>query len=161
MKKSNKIRIFLCACLAASALTALAATAGGGAGSQADPLVTLSYLNETFTAQIMDRVNGLLVQRGEALEEELSAQQPEADAYSPVTLSAGQALYGEAGCEVVLRTGTARCGGSGGLINVTSGGALDAGASLEANHLYLMPESRSITTTDGATLLARGSYTIE
>ena len=159
MRKSNKIRIFLCACLAASALTVLAATAGGGAGSQADPLITLSYLNETFTAQIMDKVDRLLIQRGAALEEALPAQQ--ADAYSPVTLSAGQVLHGEAGCEVVLRTGTARCGGSGGLINVTSGGTLGSETSLEANHLYLMPESRSITAADGAILLVRVSYTLE
>ena len=41
----NKLRLFACVLLAAMALTAFAALSGG-AGSQGDPLVTLSYLTE-------------------------------------------------------------------------------------------------------------------
>jgi len=61
---------------------------------------------------------------------------------------------------VLLRSGTARCTGTGSLIDTTTGGSLDGEAALTADHLYLMPEGRSITTADGATLLARGSYTV-
>ena len=170
MKLSKKVRTFLCAVLAVGVLTAFAAMAGGGAGSQTDPLVTLSYLTETFTDQIMDKLDGLLAQRNTALTKELAdrlAQLPDGtvvsrDAYRVVTLSAGQALSGEAGCEVVLYSGAARCTGEGstGLIDATSGNDLANEAALTANHLYLMPESRTITTVNGATLLARGTYTV-
>ncbi len=99
----KKIRTTLCALLALAGLTAIASTASGGAGSQADPLVTLSYLTETFTGQVMERVDERIVQRNAALSAELGG------AYAAVTLSAGQTLYGEAGCEVLLRSGAASC----------------------------------------------------
>ena len=67
MKKNNNVRTLLCAILAVTVLTAFAAMAAGGAGSQDDPLVTLSYLTDTFTAQVMDKVDGLLAQRNAAL----------------------------------------------------------------------------------------------
>ena len=53
----KKIRTILCVLLAAAGLTAVGALAAGGAGSQSDPLVTRSYLTETFTGQIMDKVD--------------------------------------------------------------------------------------------------------
>ena len=167
MKKiSSKVRTFLCVILAVTVLTAFAAMAAGGAGSQSDPLVTLSYLTDTFTAQIMEKVDGLLAGRNAALNRELSDKLASGGtiggAYTAVTLTAGQTLYGEAGCEVLLRSGSARCVGTGstGLVDTTSGGDLGSGGALTANHLYLMPESRGISTADGAVLLARGIYTI-
>jgi len=166
MKKSNQVRTFLCVILAVTVLTAFAAMAAGGAGSQADPLVTLSYLTDTYTDQILDKVDGQLAERNAALSEELSAQlTPGTSAgggsYTVVTLAAGETLTGEAGCEVLLRSGTAHCTGTGSLIDTTTGGSLDRDAALAVNHLYLMPEDRSITTVDGAALLARGTYTIK
>lgn len=170
MKRNNKVRTFLCVILAVTVLTTFAAIAAGGAGSQADPLVTLSYLSETFTGQIMEKVNDLLAQRNAALNQEISgklAQLPggaggNGESYTVVTLAVGQTLQGEVGCEVLLRSGSAVCTGDGtvGLMDTTSGGSLGSGAALMANHLYLMPDSRGITTADGATLLARGAYTV-
>ena len=152
----KKIRTTLCALLALAGLTAIASTASGGAGSQADPLVTLSYLTETFTGQVMERVDERIVQRNAALSAELGG------AYAAVTLSAGQTLYGEAGCEVLLRSGAANCGASAepGLVDTTAGGGIAGGASLQANHLYLMTDSRTVTASEGAVLLVRGVYTI-
>lgn len=179
MKKKNHVRTFLCVILAVTVLTAFAAMAAGGAGSQADPLVTLSYLTETFTGQMLDKVEALLAERNAALNKELmdkiaeteqalQGQEPSeavgsGDSYAVVNLAAGQTLSGEAGCEVLLRSGSAVCDGTGstGLADTTSGGSLDSGAELSANHLYLMPESRSISTGGGAVLLVRGTYTIE
>ncbi len=154
MKNRKKMGAALCAVLAAAALTVFAAMAGGGAGSQTDPLVTLSYLNDAFTAQIMDKVDDLLAQRNAGLDKET----PDGGAYTVVTLAAGQVLSGEAGCEVLLRSGSAQCNAD--LVDTTSGSSLSAGTALAVNHLYLMPESRSITTADGAAFLARGAYTV-
>lgn len=165
-ENNNKVRTLLCAILAVTVLTAFAAMAAGGAGSQDDPLVTLSYLTDTFTGQVMDKVDGLLAQRNAALSKELADKLARPDAggasYAVVTLAAGQTLYGEAGCEVLLRSGSARCAGEGstGLVDTTSGGSLGASSALEANHLYLMPDSRSVTAAEDAVLLARGAYSV-
>ena len=154
----KKIRTTLCALLALAGLTAIASTASGGAGSQADPLVTLSYLTETFTGQVMERVDERIVQRNAALSAELGG------AYAAVTLSAGQTLSGEAGCELLLRSGSAVCvadsAGVPGMVDATSGGSINHGAALQPNHLYLMTEAREVTASTAVTLLVRGPYTV-
>lgn len=157
----KRIRTILCIVLAAAGLTALGTLAAGGAGSQSDPLVTLSYLTDTFTGQIMDKVDAAIAQRNDRLLRELGGSGA-ASAYAAVQLAAGQTLYGEAGCEVLLRSGSASCGASDAprLVDATSGGSLDGGAALQANHLYLMPESGSVFAVAGATLLVRGTFTI-
>ena len=159
MNRRNKALTFLCVILAAAALTVFAAMAGGGAGSQSDPLVTLSYLTGAYTDRIMDELDALLAQRNAALQKTLEQSSGSSEgAYAAVTLSAGQALRGEAGCEILLRSGSARCGDL--LIDATSGGSLSAGAQLETNHLYLMPGGQDVSAADGAALLVRGNYSV-
>ena len=155
----KKIRTFLCALLVLVGLTAIAHTASGGAGSQSDPLVTLSYLTGTFTGQVMERVDRLIAQR----DGQPGGGQGLSGPYTAVTLSAGQTLRGEAGCEVLLRSGAASCAASGepGMVDTTSGGTISPGARLQANHLYLMTDSRAVTASEGAVLLVRGGYAIQ
>lgn len=163
MKNRKRIRTILCVLLAAAGLTAFGALAAGGAGSQSDPLVTLSYLTDTFTGQIMDKVDASIARRNAQLLQELGGSgSGTASAYTAVTLSAGQTLYGEAGCEVLLRSGAASCGASAspGLVDATSGGSLESGAALQTNHLYLMTDSRSVSAAGDATLLVRGTFVI-
>jgi len=173
----KKLRIVACVLLAATVLTAFAALAGG-AGSQDDPLVTLSYLNDTFAAQVLDKVDKALETRSAALRQELEQQisqreqallvqlpggapaAGQAASYAAVSLAAGQTLQGAAGCEVLLRSGSAVCAASGGLVDTTSGGSVNGGGALLANHLYLMPEAGGVTASTAVTLLVRGSYTI-
>ena len=69
----NKLRLFACVLLAAMALTAFAALSGG-AGSQGDPLVTLSYLNDTFLTQVLEKVDKSLDERGGRLRGEIDQQ---------------------------------------------------------------------------------------
>lgn len=178
--KRSKLRFAACLLLAAVVLTAFAALAGG-AGTQGDPLVTLSYLSDTFTKQVLDKVDKTLDSRDAAIREEVDRRAAQAEqaikgtpggetagaapVYGAVTLSAGQVLRGSDGCEVILRSGSAVCaaaaGGALGLVDTTTGGALGGGSALEANHLYLMTEGQSVAASGGATLLVRGSYTIE
>ena len=154
----KKFRTFLCALLVLAGRTAIAHTASGGAGSQSDPLVTLSYLTGTFTGQVMERVDQLIAQR----DGQPGGGQALSGLYTAVTLSAGQTLRGEAGCEVLLRSGGASCAASGapGLVDTTSGNTISGGAQLQANHLYLMTDSRAVTASDRAVLLVRGGYAI-
>ena len=84
--------------------------------------------------------------------------------FTVVTLSSGQVLKGDIGCEVMLRVGSAVCvsPSSPGLIDETSAGTLNNSGALAQNHLYMMTiENRGVKATAATTkLLVRGTYTI-
>ena len=84
--------------------------------------------------------------------------------FTVVTLSSGQTLTCDIGCEVMLRVGTATCvaPSTPGLIDESAGSTLSNGGSLVQNHLYMMTvEGRGVKATAATTkLLVRGSYTI-
>ena len=135
-------------------------SAAAEAGSSDDPLVTLSYLNETYMDTIMERVDQKIAQRNAQLSGGTSA----ASVFTVVTLSSGQVLTGDIGCEVMLRVGTATCvsPSSPGLIDETAASTLNNGGALVQNHLYMMTiEGRGVQATAATTkLLVRGSYSI-
>lgn len=139
-------------------------TAAAEAGSSDDPLVTLSYLNETFMDSIMDRVDQKIAARNTQLGVSTGSGANTAATFTVVTLISGQTLTGDIGCEVMLRVGTAACvsPSSPGLIDETAATTLNNGGALAQNHLYMMTiEGRGVRATAATTkLLVRGSYTI-
>lgn len=153
----------LCAVLTVSVLAA-------EAGSVQDPLVTLSYLNQTFMNTIMNRVDEKIAARNAQIVQQLGGQSfgaggvSTASTFTVVTLSNGQTLTGDVGCEVMLRVGTAVCAAPAvpGLIDETSAVPLNNGGALVQNHLYMMTiENRGVRATAATTkLLVRGTYTI-
>lgn len=163
------------ACLCFLCTVAYAANAGS-AGSSADPLITLSYLNGTFAKQVQTMVDESVAARKTEMEQALdkllagggsqsgAPSQGGGSVFAVVTLSQGQTLVGDVGCEVMLRIGAAVCGStdSVGLIDTTEGGNLPSGGALAANHLYMVTIStRSVTASSGTVkLLVRGPYTI-
>ena len=160
MKKDRwLLRAFVLLALSAGLMTtALAAEAG----SSGDPLVTLSYLNDTFFNTIMQRVDQKIAERtGQALPGGTSST---AASFVVVTLSEGQTLTGGIGCEVMLRVGSAVCVSPSdpGLVDETTASTLANGGALAQNHLYMMTiEGRGVRATAGTVkVLARGSYTV-
>ena len=160
MKKDRwLLRAFVLLALSAGLMTtALAAEAG----SSGDPLVTLSYLNDTFFNNIMQRVDQKIAERtGQALPGGTSSS---AASFVVVTLNEGQTLTGGIGCEVMLRVGSAVCVSPSdpGLIDETTAATLANGGALVQNHLYMMTiEGRGVRATATTTkVLARGSYTV-
>ena len=144
--------------LALSAALMSGASLAAEAGSAQDPLVTLSYLNDTFFNSIMERVDQKIAQRtGQAVPGSSAS-------FTVVTLSEGQTLTGGVGCEVMLRVGSAVCVSPSdpGLIDETAGTTLGSGASLVQNHLYMMTiDGRGVRASGGAAkVLARGSYSV-
>ena len=87
-----------------------------------------------------------------------------ASTFTVVTLSNGQVLTGDIGCEVMLRVGTAVCvsPSSPGLIDESAASTLNNGGALVTNHLYMMTiEGRGVLATSNTVkVLARGSYAI-
>ena len=145
--------------------TALAAEAG----SPQDPLVTLSYLNETFLNTILNRVDEKIAARNTQLAQQMGGQfsgigTTSVSTFTVVTLSSGQILTGEIGCEVMLRVGSAVCvaPSAPGLIDEATAGTLNNGGALAQNHLYMMTiENRAVRATAATTkLLVRGTYTL-
>lgn len=163
MKKKNWfLRLAAAAALCGVLMTtALAAEAG----SAQDPLVTLSYLNETFMNTIMARVDEKIAARtGQLGGQAAGAGSSTAAVFTVVTLSNGQTLTGDVGCEVMLRVGAAVCvaPSAPGLIDETTAGTLNNGGALVQNHLYMMTiENRAVRAAAATTkLLVRGSYTV-
>ena len=163
MKKWKIAAAAVCVCLLFTAAYA------AGAGSANDPLVTLSYLNNTFSQKVQTMVNDTVDARKAEMEQALAkvlgqGGNGSGNVFTVVTLSKGQSLVGDVGCEVMLRIGTAVCGTSDsvGLIDTTSGSNLGSGGALAANHLYMVTIStRSVTATSNTVkVLARGPYTV-
>ena len=176
MKMSKKWTA-LCAALALTTLcggAALAAT-----GDKNDPLVTKSYLDQTVIPNVVSQVETKAAARQTELQNTFSAQieQYKKDiaamgtgggssaSYTLVTLTSGQTMSLEVGCEVMLRVGGATCvsPSTPGLIDETTGGTLENGKALVKNHLYMMTiEGRGVKAGSGTVkVLVRGSYTIK
>jgi hypothetical protein len=140
-------------------------------GSSADPLVTLSYLTNVLTPQLLGQVDQVVAQNQQSLVDQLNAVVKQSnssssgtqDTFSVVSLSAGQALTPAIGCEIMLRVGSATCvtSASPGLIDSTAGSTLNNGEALVTNHLYLTTVAgRSVHATNSVKLMVSGSYSI-
>jgi len=167
------------------ALLALTLLLGTGAavatgGGKKDPLVTLSYLEDTVIPEILSKLKTDTKTLNKELKADLADQIDEyesdmeqllksgsaagSDTYVLVTLSAGQTMALDVGCELMLRVGTATVNAATApaLIDVTTGGSINSGASLEKNHLYMATiADRTLTpTADTVKLLVRGGYSV-
>ena len=162
--KKNRWYLRLLALLVLCGALNVTITAAAEAGSSDDPLVTLSYLNETFMDSIMERVDQKIAARNAQLGISAGSGASAASNFTVVTLTSGQTLTGDIGCEVMLRGGTASCmsPSSPGLIDETTAGTLNNGGALVTNHLYMMTiEGRGVKAGSVTTkLLVRGSYTV-
>lgn len=167
--KKNRWVLRLMSLLAISCVLSTTVSLAAEAGSTGDPLVTLSYLNETFLGNILSAVDQKIAARNSQIVQQLGGSvstgaTSTASTFTVVTLSNGQILTGQIGCEVMLRVGSAVCVSSSapGLIDETAASTLNNGGGLVQNHLYMMTiENRGVKATAATTkLLVRGSYTI-
>ncbi|MEM5767333.1 MAG: hypothetical protein AAGU32_03445 [Bacillota bacterium] len=176
MKKSKRWTI-LASALALTVLCGGAALAASG--DQNDPLVTLSYLNQTVIPDVVSQVETKASARQTELAKNLSDQitryqqdlanaggggSGSSAAYTLVTLSSGQVMSLEVGCEVMLRVGTATVSAatSPALVDISTGGTINGGAALTQNHLYMATIADRTLKPTAATvkLLVRGGYSI-
>jgi len=145
--------------------------AAGNYGTEEDPLVTLSYLNDVLTKQITEQVNADFDAKLNTLEtafnskvDELLTSDRVSASYVVLTLSKGQTVKCSVGAEIIHRLGSTVCVSDGetGLIDNTDAGVLRNGDALSANHLYLVSiDGRGLkATSDSATVLIRGGYKV-
>jgi len=148
-------------------IDAIGVAAAPKPGSKDDPLITLSYLNDVVSKQILDHTTQELDEKLAELETRLrdgdAAGGQTSRGFTVVSLASGQRLTLSAGSEAVLRIGAAKCvtSLSPGLIDVTDALVLENGLELIRNHLYIATiEGRGIEAPDSATLVVRGAYTV-
>ena len=178
MKK--KIWVVLTATAALLVLAAAVFATGeysGSAGSEDDPLVTLSYINDIFTVEVQkffrqelqtqtDSLRDSLETRIEALEDarDIAADGDGNAAFQKITLSSGSELVCKAGTELLLYSGSAYVIARElpGLLDTSGGVDLSRGEYMEKNHMYLVAADGNGICADGnITVLIRGSYEIE
>ncbi len=127
------------------ALSVIGATAAGSPGSEDDPVVTKSYVD--------NKIAGISQGGGTSA------------TYTAISIEAGQTLLGKEGTEIILRSGeaTALDNGTNGISDVTAGVDLWSGNAVTANHLLLVPreDGRGIKAKTIIWVMVRGGYTIQ
>ena len=112
-------------------------------GSEADPLVSKSYLESVFLNTVKNETSFKLVE-----------------------LTRGQKIVCGEGCELILRMGDATIFATklGGLSDVTAGVDLSNGMTMPLNHHLIVPvgDGRGITSNvDALLVLVKGNYVIK
>ena len=125
----------------------LGAWAASNFGTQSDPLVAMSYLEDVLQPQLEREFDA-------ALDSAVESVSSAAGEFVSVGIGSGVSLA--KGAELLCLEGGVTCTGA--LIDLTGGGVLNAGEALEANHLYLSAAEGSVLSGSGEALV-RGSYT--
>lgn len=137
--KNVKKKVFIGA-LALSFAAAVAASAAVP-GDSDDPLISKSYI-DSFILPYVDK----------------------ASSFSVINVSQGQSLIGDAGCEIILRMGTATVIATekGGLCDTTIGGDWVSGSPVPPNHNLIVPldDGRGIKADSDVILMVKGKYSV-
>ena len=182
-KPITTILILTAAIVAALAVTALAASYD----SSEDPLISLSYLTETFRpsiekdykeriAALEEKLEKLSASSGNTETQEPTPATPTTDTtttdggmpgYTVVELKYGDCLFASDACDIMLRAGSAFCiapDPSQGISDYTAGVELLNKDPLTKNHMCLIPrgDGRGImATAQSVYVMVRGEYTID
>lgn len=180
MTKKTKILISLGVLLAVALIVGLTTLAATAYGTKSDPLVAVSYLNDTVTPNIENRLKSKLDAAASQLKADLdkklsqfkadissgggSASAYDGKTFSVVSLSSGQTVTCGVGTEIMLRIGSVSSAGPDypRLIDETNGTELgNAGTALTKNHMYMVTiKNNGITATSASKVLIRGDYTV-
>lgn len=157
-----------------------AAFAVYGAGSEQDPIISLSYVSDTYVNDILKQVETQTKTQLDAAQKNLESKLPDTQnledqlavatakalglnastrASSSNSFTNGTKIQLAKITEICLTSGSANIA-SGELINVTTGKIISSGASLVRNQLYLSPSANNvIKLTSPAKVDISGNYT--
>lgn len=170
-----KKRFLIPAVLALALLGAVAAQAAGGSAS--DPLISLGYLNGSYTDTVLDRTEALLDDADAAVLDSalselnarlaaigLSGAAEYAPSFTDLRLKEKDALIGSTGVSLIPLAGSIRAEFSGGaLIDVTAGKTVSSGTALTAAHRYMAAEDTTVhfvTASKTAVVQVMGYYAL-
>jgi len=162
--KSKKTVLILAFILVAVVFAGVGAYAASTLGTQSDPLVTLSYVNERLYPQLVDKISEEADRAAAQVRRDVSQTAGSTDTYAVVSLANGQTLTGQVGCELLLRIGSVNVSASDspGLVDMTDASSINNSAALKQNHLYMVTiAGNGVKATSAAKLIVRGDYTIQ
>ena len=172
--KNRKKAYIISGALLAAGLFAVGQTSYGSGfepGSNEDPLVTLSYVEnkiDELSSNINDslmsmqnEINNIETQPGNPSGEETQGSQMQV-----VELDGGQTLIAGEGTEIIVRAGqvTAIDSEMGGLSDVTAAKDISEGEEIPTNHLIIVPrdDGRGLTAlSEKVYLMVRGGYEVK
>lgn len=137
-------------------------------GSSSDPLISLSYLTETFQQEIEEQVDEKLA----ASDKEILSQVEEgetlvqnASTWTETRLKQGDYLQGTTGTNALLLAGSAQIViDSGAVIDISTGSEVASGSNMVANHRYMAAENTEamfLITSRTAVMDYQGPYGFE
>lgn len=121
---------------------AAAAVSAASPGDENDPLISKSYVDSS----IIPYIN-------------------KASTFTVISVPEGQMLIGGAGCEIILRMGSATVIATekGGLCDTTIGGDWVSGSPVPPNHNLIVPmdDGRGIKADTDVILMVKGNYSLK
>lgn len=127
------------------------------AGTEGDPLVSKSYVDDKINQVIA------MIKTGSSTSTDVSTST--GDSYEPVYASVGQTVVGGEGTEIILRAGKGNIviSGADGIVDATTGQNLKGGSQATLNHIMIVPraDGRGVKVTEAAWFLIKGDYTIK
>ncbi len=111
--------------------------------------------DETFVQKVADAVAAQIGSTGGA------PSGSSGNLFEVVRIPSGQTVIGDIGTEILWRIGSATCvsPGTPGLIDISTGGDLAAGAQLQQNHVYVVTVTdRGFKATSDCVILIKGTY---
>jgi hypothetical protein len=145
-------------------------------GSEQDPVVTLSYIEQVFMPKAYEYIDKNVVElKGivegfktslNGIEDRMyNIEKQGKSEFRVVSIKSGQQFFGSAGTEIILRMGTATIISSekGGLSDVTVGKDISIGEAMPDNHLLIIPlgDGRGFAATKDVIVMVKGSYEIK
>lgn len=184
----RKIVVGLQICFA-TVLTLFATVFAATIGTEEDPLVAKSYVDDRFNqlVTLINSINGgtpsadtntntntntavdteaIVNQVLEQLNDQTGGSVAvETPGYVPVSVAVGQTILGDEGTELILRAGKGNVyiEGVDGIVDATDGKNLKNGATATMNHIMIVPrnDGRGVKVTEAAWFLVKGGYTIK
>lgn len=148
-------------------LSVLVVSAGAAAGSASDPLISLSYLEDTFLTSLNKEIDARLDKSDRKLVSGVSDDKDDSDLqvasdWTESRLKAQDTLYGTTGTNVLVLAGGMKVSfSSGAVVDVTTGSEAASGSPLQLNHRYMVAEDTTAlftVTTKTAVVDYQGGY---
>ena len=158
MKKRMKLKIVAgVVCLCSLFVVALAAP-----GTDGDPLISLSYIDDVLMPKIEQYVESKIA---EIYSGGAETDNQTADVFTVVEAKEGDEIICSAGTELILRMGKAEIIATekGGLADTTAGYDLANSTEMPANHLLIVPvaDGRGIKAKSDIIVMIKGEYSIK
>ena len=160
--RKRQIKIIAIAAAVVLVLGGIGIFAATNLGSSSDPLVSMSYINETLTPALQAKLDEQIkAASGELQESFANAISEKSGGFTTVKMSSGEKMTCSAGSEIVLVSGSVQVVNKDTVSDVTAGISMGADEDLKANHMYIVTASSiAITAAGDASVMVRGTATV-